>query len=96
MEKYYFEALGKVMKEMGSRDFTIPEYLELFKCISDVAYYRHKFNISLLPEEEALARRGLKEADTALNDFIRYASFDDDIKKALITLARDPLSCPRG
>lgn len=94
MEKHYFEALGKVMIEMGSRDFTIPEYLRLFKSISDVAYYRKRFNLSLSPEEEALARWGLQEANSALYDFVRYASFDDDIKKAVITLARDPLSCP--
>lgn len=94
MEKYYFEALGKVMKEMGSRDFTIPEYLKLFKCISDVAFYRQRFNRSISPEEEALARWGLLDADAALYDFVRRASFDNDIKQAVITLARDPLSCP--
>lgn len=94
MEKYYFEALGKVLTEMESRNFAVPDYLKLFKCISNVAYYRRRFNLSISPEEEAIARWGLQDADAALYDLIRLASFDDDIKKALITLARDPLSCP--
>lgn len=92
MDKKYYDCLGALVTEMGSRDFTAYMYRKVFDTIYCVAYYRQQFEKSETPESEALARWSLGDARGLLNKLMSDYGFDDALKRQVRYLSESELS----
>lgn len=92
MNKKYYDCLGALVNEMGSRDFTAYMYRKIFDAIYYVAYYRQQFENSETPESEALARWSLGDARSILNRLMSDYGFDDELKRQVRYVSESELS----
>lgn len=92
MDKKYYDCLGALVMEMGSRDFTAYMYRKVFDTIYCVAYYRHKFETSKSSVDKAIARWSLGDARGLLNKLMSDYGFDDALKRQVRYLTESELS----
>ena len=92
MDNKYYDCLGALVNEMGSRDFTAYMYRKIFDAIYCVAFYRQQLVKSETPESEALARWSLGDARNLLNDRMSEYGFDDDLKRQVRYVSESELS----
>lgn len=92
MDKKYYDCLGALVNEMGSRDFTAYMYRKVFDAIYCVAFYRQQFEKSETPESEALARWSLGDARALLGKLMSDYGFDDALKRQVRYVSESELS----
>lgn len=95
MDKKYYEFLGDLVNEMGSRDMTVGSYRSIFDHIYYVSFYQKRFLESETREAEALARWSLGEAQDNLDHIMQVLCFDDSLKEKIRYIATSPLSSVR-
>lgn len=95
MDKKYYEFLGDLVNEMGSRDMTVGSYRSIFDHIYYVSYYQKRFLESETPEVEALARWSLGDARDNLEHIMQVLCFDNSLKEKIRYIAKSPLSSVR-
>ena len=95
MDKKYYEFLGDLVNEMGSRDMTVGSYRSIFDHIYYVSFYLKRFLESKTPETEALARWSLGDARDKLDHIMQVLCFDNSLKEKIRYIAKSPLSSVR-
>lgn len=95
MDKKYYEFLGNLVNEMGSRDMTVGSYRLIFDYIYYVSYYKKRFLESETRESEALARWSLDDARGDLEHIMQVLCFDNSLKEKIRYIANSPLSSVR-
>lgn len=95
MDNKYYEFLGDLVKEMGSRDMTVGSYRSIFDHIYYVSFYQKRFLESGTPEQEALARWSLRDARNNLEHIMQVLCFDNSLKEKIRYIAKSPLSSVR-
>lgn len=92
MDKKYYDCLGALVTEMGSRDFTALMYRKVFDAIYYVAYYRQQFDNATTPKFEALAQLSLIDACDILKKLMSEYGFDDALQRQVRYVAGSKLS----
>lgn len=82
----YFDSMKTLFNEMLQREFDAQEVHKVFGCIFNVVWYRKMLQKSETPEEEALARWSLSDANSNLDDVCRDFAFDEEVKAAVRNL----------
>lgn len=95
MDNKYYEFLGALVNEMGSRDMTVGSYRSIFDHIYYVSFYQKRFLESETPESEALARWSLDDARDNLEHIMQVLCFDNSLKEKIRYIAKSPLSSVR-
>lgn len=95
MDKKYYEFLGDLINEMGSRKMTVGSYRLIFDHIYYVSFYQKQFLESETPEQEALARWSLDEARDRLDHTMQVLCFDTSLRVKIRYIAKSPLSSIR-
>lgn len=95
MDNKYYNYIGCIVTELGSRDVTVAVYRHLFNAIYYVAFYRQQFLQSQTPETEALARWSLGDARDNLDRIMTELSFDNSLKDMVRYVAESNLSATR-
>lgn len=95
MDNKYYEFLGDLVNEMGSRDMTVGSYRSIFDHIYYVSFYQKRFLESETPESEALARWSLGDARDNLEHLMQVLCFDNSLKEKIRYIAKSPLSSVR-
>lgn len=95
MDNKYYEFLGDLINEMGSRDMTVGSYRSIFDQIYYVSFYQKRFLESETSEEEALARWSLGDARDNLEHIMQVLCFDNSLKEKIRYVAKSPLSSVR-
>lgn len=95
MDNKYYEFLGDLVNEMGSRDMTVGSYRSIFDHIYYVSFYQKRFLESETPESEALARWSLDDARDNLEHIMQVLCFDNSLKEKIRYIAKSPLSSVR-
>ena len=92
MDNKYFECIGILNKELMSRDFVASEYRFVYDCIYNYAYYRKAFHNATSAKDINAMQESLVYAKVELKDMISSFWFDDDVRKAIMYLAKHDLS----
>lgn len=95
MDNKYYEFLGDLVNEMGSRDMTVGSYRSIFDHIYYVSFYQKRFLESETPEAEAIARWSLSDARDNLEHIMQVLCFDNSLKEKIRYIAKSPLSSVR-
>lgn len=95
MDNKYYEFLGDLVNDMGSRDLTVGSYRSIFDHIYYVSFYRKRLLESETPEQTSLARWSLSDARVNLDHIMQVLCFSDSMKMKIRYIAESPLSCVR-
>lgn len=95
MDNKYYEFLGDLVHEMGSRDMTVGSYRSIFDHIYYVSFYQKRLLESETPEGESLARWSLGDARDNLEHIMQVLCFDSSLKEKIRYIAKSPLSSVR-